>query len=346
MAVCAFLGFACQTSSEGDGPDPTSVAPGPTSNQEEPVSEPSDSGCARPASASVSFEQGDQQIRVLLGGKPFTAFHYGDQWDKPFLYPLRTSSGTAISRGYPVQPRPGEKRDHHWHRGIWYGHGDLNGHDFWRELGRDKTGMVVPLSAPAFEGGTERGMLVAELGFRTAEGQVLGSAFHRYTFSHLGSLIFIDAAIAIRADREQDLRFGDTDDGGFAMRLSDDFRQDHGAVLLNSEGQRDTENIWGQAARWVDYSAAVDGKRVGVALLDHPSNLRHPARWHARGYSLCSANPFGLASFTRDRTRKGGYTLPRGETLTFGYRVIIHEGETAREDIESLYADFAARQAP
>ena len=145
-----------------------------------------------------------------------------------------------------MQPRPGEKRDHDWHRGIWHGHGDLNGHDLWRELGRDTTGMVVPLSEPAFEGGAERGMLVAEFGFRNADGQVLGSAFHRYMFSQLHSLILIDAALAIRADREQDLVFGDTDDGGFAVRLSDEFRQDHGAVLLNSEGQRNTENIWGQ----------------------------------------------------------------------------------------------------
>ena len=83
-----------------------------------------------------------------------------------------------------------------------------------------------------------------------------------------------------------------------------------------------------------------------MALLDRPANLRHPTRWHAHGYGLCSANPFGLASVTRDRTREGGYTLPQGETLTFGCRAIIHEGETAREEIESRYANFAARQAP
>ena len=29
------------------------------------------------------------------------AFYYGDEWDKPFLYPLRTVSGRVLSRRYP-----------------------------------------------------------------------------------------------------------------------------------------------------------------------------------------------------------------------------------------------------
>jgi hypothetical protein len=290
---------------------------------------------------AVSFEQGGDQIQVLVDGQPFTTFHYEEQWDKPFLYPLRTGSGMVISRGYPIEPRQGEERDHDWHRGIWYGHGDVNGHDFWRELGRDKTGLIVPVSAPTYEVNGDQGTLTAELGLQTVEKQIIGTIREEFMFSKADSQRIIDATITIRADKGQALKFADTDDGGFAMRLADEFRQDRGAMLINSEGQKGTENIWGQPAKWIDYSTTMEGKQVGVAMFDHPSNLYFPTRWHARGYSLCSANPFALGSFTKDKSTDGSYTIDEGGTVRFRYRVIIREGGISPEQIEQIYSRFA-----
>ena len=300
-----------------------------------------ESGAVPEPVESVSFAQHPGRIEVFLGGRPLTAFHYDAKWDKPFLYPLRTSSGLVVSRGYPIDPRPGEERDHDWHRGIWYGHGDVNGHDFWRELGRDKTGLIVPTTEPTYRTERDSGTIVAELGLRTEAQETIGTLQGVFTFSASDAAIVIDAAISLRADKGQALRFGDTEDGGFAMRLADEFRQDRGAILQNANGQSGTENIWGKAARWVDYSAAIDGKDVGVTMFDHPSNLRHPSRWHARGYSLCSANPFGLGEFTGDVDSDGSFTLAEGETTTLRYRVIIREGHRNRDQIEQLYTHYA-----
>ena len=290
----------------------------------------------------MSFERGEGSIRVLLDGEPFTTFHFEREWDKPFLYPLRTASGTTVSRGYPLEPRPGEETDHDWHRGIWYGHGNINGHDFWRELGRDRTGMIVPLSEPVFEQGEESGSIEAELGLRSADGELQGTLVQRYSFSRAGTAVRIDAELEFRADQGQEIRFGDTEDGGFGMRLADEFRQERGAVLSNADGLMGTENIWGREARWVDYSAGVGGKPVGVAILDHPSNLRHPSRWHARGYSLCSANPFGVSDFTGKGNAAGSHVVPLGDALRFRYRVVIHEGGAEAAEIERWFREFAA----
>ena len=152
------------------------------------------------------------------------------------------------------------------------------------------------------------------------------------------------AAISIRADQDVALTFGDTDDGGFGFRLADAFRQDQGALLINSEGQQNTENIWGKRARWIDYSAVLDGTKTGVAVFDHPSNLRHPSGWHARGYSLASANPFAARSFSVNDAEDGSYTIPDGEAIAFRYRVVIHEGDVTVDDIEKMYRDFASSQ--
>lgn len=288
-------------------------------------------------SGNFSLRRLDDRVDVLLDGKPWTAFQFHSKWDKPFLYPIRTVSGLVLSRGYPVEPRDGEEHDHDWHRGIWYGHGDISGEDFWREKPDKSTARLVVSGEPVIRGDR----LEVALSMTGAKGKRLGTIRERYAFRKDGARALIDSTISVTADAGQTLRFGDTDDGGFAFRLSDDFRQDRGAELLNSEGKTGTENIWGKPARWIKYSSNTGGKRAGVALLDHPSNLRHPTRWHARGYSLCSANPFALTSFTKDKTADGSYTLPAGQTLTLRYLVITHEGEMSAPDVERYFREFA-----
>jgi hypothetical protein len=284
----------------------------------------------------ISLDRFDDRVKIALDGQPFTNFYFQPKWDKPFLYPIRTVSGTVISRGFPVQPRPGDTHDHPWHRGIWYGHGDINGEDFWREQKDKGTARLTLSEAPKLSGST----LDVNLAMMTAKNARIGNIGERYSFSRDGNNFLIDSTITIMADAGKPLRFGDSDDGGFGFRLSDDFREDRGAEMVNSEGLKGSEQMWGKPARWVKYSATVDGKRVGLVMLDHPSNLRYPTRWHARGYALCAANPFALRSFTKDKAADGSYTLPLGKTLRFRYLVIVHEGDMSRESIEQYFANF------
>jgi hypothetical protein len=287
----------------------------------------------------LDFEPLPGQIVVRLDGKPLTTLHYDPKWDKPFLYPIRTVSGLTISRGWPVEPRPGEQEDHPWHRGIWWGHGDINGEDFWREKPDLSTSRLVADGKPK----TADESLDIKLAMMTSRGKRIGSVSHRYTFRRdLGNLL-IDVTITISADRGEALRFGDTEDGGFAFRLADEFRQDRGARLINSEGQMGTEQMWGKPARWTDYLASMNGRLAGVAILDHPENLRHPTRWHARGYSLNSANPFALGDFTGDKTNDGSYTLPAGRQLHLRYRIVVHEGVQSNDDLERYFKSFSSK---
>jgi len=271
---------------------------------------------------------------LLRAAEAQPVLYSGERWDKPFLYPIRTLAGKTISRGWPLEPRAGDSEDHEWHRGFWYGHGDINGADFWREQGRDKTARLVARAAPE----QSRHGAAIELAMTPPGGKAMGSMRQEFRFTDTRDARLLDATITIRADAGQALRFGDTDDGGFAFRLSEAFREDRGARLRNSEGRTGTKEIWGKPARWTDFSAEVGGGRAGVALFDHPSNLRHPTRWHARGYGLNAANPFALKSFTRDPAAEGSYTLPAGKALTLRYRAAIYDGEP---DLERLWNEFA-----
>ncbi len=37
----------------------------------------------------------------------------------------------TVTRGWPLQPRPGERTDHPHHDGLWFNYSNLNGFDFW-----------------------------------------------------------------------------------------------------------------------------------------------------------------------------------------------------------------------
>src|SRR5215467_13425127 len=73
---------------------------------------------------SVVPNESAQRVDVLVDGKPFTAYIYpGGGLKKPVLYPLRAATGTVVTRGFPLEPRPGERVDHPHHVGLWFNYG-------------------------------------------------------------------------------------------------------------------------------------------------------------------------------------------------------------------------------
>ena len=63
-------------------------------------------------------EKDENKINIFIGEKLFTSFLYPDTLEKPVLYPLYASSGTRITRGFPVNPLPGDPTDHPHHLGL------------------------------------------------------------------------------------------------------------------------------------------------------------------------------------------------------------------------------------
>lgn len=284
------------------------------------------------------------KINILAGDKLITSLHFDAKWPKPFIYPLTSASGNVISRAYPLETREGESTDHAWHRGIWFGHGDVSGEDYWRELGAEKSGRLELAGEPeaATSGNSALLKFKTIMQGRDPEKKRYGTVDQAYVIAKTAGQIVIDASITVSADAGLDLKFGDTDDGGFGFRLRDEYREDRGAQLINSEQQSGSKEIWGKNARWVDYSAKFDGKPIGFAMFDHPSNLRYPTGWHARGYGLCAANPFAAGSFAKDKSVDGSYTLKAGDRFTQRYRVIIHEGDFLPADVDAWFATWAS----
>src|SRR5436190_18512862 len=79
----------------------------------------------------VVAHEAEQRIDVMFDGQPFTSYRWAPELKKPVLYPLRAAEGAVITRGWPIEPRPGEPTDHPHHFGYWLTYGDVDGVDFW-----------------------------------------------------------------------------------------------------------------------------------------------------------------------------------------------------------------------
>ena len=312
----------------------------------------------------IDLARQSDRVVVTLDGQPFTEYVFQGH-AKPILFPILGPGGVGMTRSWPmVEGVAGEPHDHPHHESLWFMHGNVNGVDFWMhkpDAAHDgATPRVEQTEIVRSEGGPT-GILETRNRWLAADGTVVCTDTRRITFAGDEHARTIDYAITIHADHGE-LLFGDTKEGTMAIRVhpalqSRDKNGSQGAAgtIVNSEGQRN-DDAWGQPARWVDYSGPIpdaDGtpRHLGIAVFDHPHNLRHPTRWHARDYGLFAANPFGVRDFTAKGgqasgavvaggpPRAGDYRLAAGDSLTLRYLFIFHEGGAADARLEERFRD-------
>jgi hypothetical protein len=300
---------------------------------------------AAPAWAQVEVRQqfdgkSSDRISIAIGGKPFTEMFYGPGTAKPYLHPLRSASGKVVTRRYPMEEVAGESRDHPHHRGLWFSHGDVNGLDFWGNEDSQqngKKGSIRLSKIVAVKSGAKSGEVEALFAWLDPRGKEVLTEDRRMVFYADEKNRTIDFDIRLRAAGK--VTFGDTKEGTFAIRLAEGLREPEGS-MTNSAGARTEKECWGKRADWMDYAGRVDGEALGVAIFDHPGNPVHPSYWHARGYGLFAANPFGAHDFTNGAAASGAITIEGGESLRFRYRVTIHPGGTDADALAKAYADY------
>jgi hypothetical protein len=293
--------------------------------------------------AQVELVQWSDYVVVTIDHKAYTSFILAPQGNKPFFHPLRTASGLIVTRRYPTEKFAGEIEDHPHHRGMFFSHGDINGYNFWAtEPGADKAkaGTMVTKQV-TLRNGAKDGTITAVFEGRDPEGKAIMTETRTITFYSDPKLRVIDYTIAI--DPLETLKFGDTKEGTFGIRLATSMQEDKfGGRMTIAEGRTTEKNVWGKRSPWLDYVGQVEGQTVGVAVFDHPSNPRHPTYWHTRAYGLLAANIFGVHDFEADPKKDGSLTINPGQPITFRYRVVIHPGDTQAADIAGLYKKYTA----
>ena len=289
-------------------------------------------------------------VKIQFAGKHVATYNPGIEEGKPFFYPLTGPTGENMTRHWPqTDLRKGEADDHVHHRGIWYGLGNVNGLDFWHFPGTKKGkafGRIVHkgvnknlISGGKITVGTKSDWVNHETG------AVVLQDTREFSFSHTktGSLV-LDTKITLVAS-QGDVLIKDDKEGAWSIRVPATMRLE-GTVakggIRNSNGT-DGKDAWGKRAQWVHYFGPDEkGHAAGVAIFDHPSNLRHPTWWHARHYGLFTANPFGQGNFEKETAKGAGdYTIKKGDSLTFRYRTIFHAGEKDSVDLKAEFEAFS-----
>jgi hypothetical protein len=283
---------------------------------------------------------GTSDVDVRVNDEYFTRYDTRTGPNKPYFYPIFAPGNKRIVRRYGVEKVEGEEHDHPHHRGLWFTHGAVNGQDFWSEGPR--AGKTVHTKAGEFVSGPVYGSFRAHTDWVANDGTKIAEDTRDFTIYSLPDGRLLDMAVTIKPVGGP-LVFGDTKEGSMGIRIPDSMRLKGGdGRIVMSTGVKDAAT-WGKPAAWVDYYGTVEGQTLGVAILDHPQNLRHPTPWHVRDYGLFAANPFGLHDFTNDKAnpKKGEHTVPADGSITFRYRVFIHPGTTTDARIADVWNGYA-----
>ncbi len=305
--------------------------------------------CCVPTSSAgdVEIKKLDDRAVVTIDGELFTEYVFAGH-AKPILYPIIGPHKIPMTRNYPMKENvDNEASDHPHHKSLWFTHDKVNGVQFWMEYpGKNSTKKPGKIIQKEMSISGNRITTINE--WTAPDGKVVCTDQRDVSFGGDEKSRYIDFKIQLRASNG-DVVFGDTKEGTMAIRThpllrlqADEKRGNHTAKgqAVNSEGV-EGKAMWGQRAKWVDYWAPIDGHTVGVAIMDHPTNPRHPTWWHARYYGLVAANPFGIHDFEKKPAGAGDMTIPAGQSVTFQYRFLFHSGNVKEADIEGEYARFA-----
>jgi Methane oxygenase PmoA len=312
--------------------------------------------------AGVSITVGKDRIDFRHRGALTATYHIGPDVAKPYFWPLNDPDGQPLTRPWPmVADAPGEKKDHPHQKSAWFCHGDVipegvevkhkirgvEGVDFWSEAKGHGRIVCTKVEPPHQE--KDHGWVTTHNEWRTADGmKVLDETrtIHFYDFGGAQLLVLdIDLGASVVP-----ITFGDTKEGSMGVRVRQSLNADRPGkgTLTNADGkvgEKGPNGCWGRISAWCDDSGPVDGKTAGVAIFADPRNAV-PSCWHARGYGLVAANPFG-----RDRSgfpdMKGNHQLvklAKGEHLKLRYGLFLHRGDAKEAKVADYYERFMKRK--
>lgn len=280
------------------------------------------------------------RVSMQIDGVEKLRWNKGLDYPRPFFFPFNGPSGTSLTRmGHPGA----ENHDHH--QSIWFAHMKVDGVDFWANKRPGKeVGFIRQKHWLVYDDGADEAIMAARLGWFAADGRELMEQ------DLIAALIpmpegehALDIQIEMRPPRPKTaVQLDKTNFGFLAVRVAKTISAHFGGgVISNSEGSLDEANVFGKPARWMDYSGPVvhgSGARRGVSTegvtyFDHPSNPRHPVKWHVREDGWMGA------SFCMDE----GCEIEAEKPLTLRYLLQAHRGAYNQAKAERVFESFSKR---
>ncbi len=277
------------------------------------------------AVAPLQWKQTDSTLGLCTEKCILWQLNYKQEEGKPYFHPLCLNDGTVLTALRPA--------DHLWHRGLWWSWKYINGTNYWEENkttgfsdGRTSLlGVVVTTNADhsarvemslAYHLPDKPPVMTEKRLLQMSAPDAQGNYFIDWTSS------FAAGAEDIKLQRTTPKKFS----GGYAglsCRMAEAIK---GWTYTSSEGVTTSKKTYGKPARWLDYS-----KEGGIAIFDHPGNLRHPTTWY----------PNEMPFFSPAILFQEPLTLPAQSSLTLRYRVYIHSCPMDKAALDEEWRKFA-----
>jgi len=288
------------------------------------------------------IREGDHSVKVMIDGKHFTSYTLSSDNEKPIFFPVNSPRGNMINRGYPgIEGLPDERQDHPHHQSLWFTYGDVNSVDFWNEP-RDpkRNGKIVPTGLTIIEEENVSG-IVAHANWVMPDEWVVLKEEKKVVFHKKENYRALDFTIKLTA-QDSLAYFGDTKEGMFGIRVTPSLKDDNEGQYINSDSLIGNEACWGKRAAWVALQGPVKDEAVTLAIFNHPQSINYPCYWHARGYGLFSANPFGRKAYTRGAQEPLELTLEPGKSIVFKARVMVYSGKMTKAELDQEFEAYKA----
>ena len=277
------------------------------------------------AGEPLQWKQTDSTLALCARERILWQLNYKQEEGKPYFHPLCLNDGTVLTALRPA--------DHVWHRGLWWSWKYINGTNYWEEnkttgLSDGRTSLLDVVVVPNTDHSARIEMSLAyhlpgKLPVMTEKRLLQISA------PDLQGNYFIDWTSTFTAGSEE-LKLERTPpqkySGGYAglsCRMAEAIK---GWNYTSSEGVITSKGNYGKTARWLDYS-----KEGGVAIFDHPGNLRHPTTWY----------PNEMPFFSPAILFQEPLILRAQSSLTLRYRVYIHSFPMDKKAMEEEWKKFA-----
>jgi hypothetical protein len=324
--------------------------------------------CNDKSAITLKENKAEKKVDVLIDGKLFTSYIYPDNIKKPVLWPVMSPDGNMLTRSFPMENKVGDRTDHPHHVGIWLNYGNVNGLDFWNNSEaiapekRDGYGTIYHQTIDKIKSVNGKASLQTSSVWKSPKGKVLLDEQTTFEFSAYKDIRIIDRTTTLKAVVDT-VTFTDNKEGMFGIRVARELElpsdkptklmDAHGVVTkiekmdnslvkgnYRSADGVEGKEVWGTRCRWMKLASEINGEHVAIVIIDHPKNVGYPTYWHARGYGLFAANPLGQAIFTKGK-KTLNFSLKKGETVTFKYRMVVAGENLSDEQINLLTDEYA-----
>ncbi len=298
-------------------------------------------GAEKAAGTALSWAKTDSSLALKRGETVVWQYNYGREESKPHFHPLGLPDGTVLTGLRP--------KDHIWHLAGWFSWKFVNGLNYWesdrkgKSPGRTEVVSVRPAAGEDFSAAIDLdvsyhpwgkpAVLTEKRRIRIGPPGTDGG----YHVDWTGTFTAGKGDVVIDRTPIPGQKGGKPWGGyaGLSIRMAPGTR---GWTFLDSEGRsysvgKKAETTHGRAARWIDCSGKTKSAAAGgVAMFDHPRNIRHPSKW-----SVFPNMPYFSPAVIFD----GPHTIPAGKGLALRYRIVVHTGPGEKDKLERMWQAFA-----